>query len=112
MKAIEAVNGILRKELIEGKIEKLPMDEFQRIAEVEPTAFTRLNLAFNPDSLSSPVCLIHDFTTGVKSTTLSLEVLCLGKTLGSMIESSLSFRLFKLVRCFDIAKCYTQITLN
>ena len=108
---IEAVNEIFKKELNVGTVEVLTVDEFKRRAENEPTAFTRLNLAFNPDSLSTPVRLFHDFTTAVSSTTLSLEVLTLDNALGSMIEASLSFRLFELIQCWDIAKCYTQITL-
>ena len=62
-KSIEAVNDILRKELNEGKIEKIPFDEFIETSKTKPTAFTRLNLAFNEDSLSSPIRLIHDYTT-------------------------------------------------
>ena len=69
-----ALNEILRKELNEGKIKVLEMDEFKRMSMNEPTAFTRLNLAFNPDSLSTSERLIHNFTVGVRCTTLSMEV--------------------------------------
>ena len=108
--AIEAVDEIFKKELNEGKVEVLTVEEFRRKAKKEPTAFTRLNLTFNPDLLSTPVRLIHDFTTAVGSTTLSLEVLILDNALDSIVEASLSFRLFELIQCWDIAKCYTQIT--
>ena len=97
---------------VDGKIEMLTKKKFGVISSQKPTAFTRLNIIFNPDSLSTPERLIHDFTSKVGSTTLSLEVLTLDKTLGNMGEAALSFRLFKYIRTFDIAKCYTQIHLT
>ena len=99
------------RELIEGKIRLLTKESFDDISLVKPTAFTRLNIVFNPDSLSTPQRLIYNFTSKVGSSTLSLEVLTLDKTLGNMSEAALSFRLFKYIRTFDIAKCYTQIVL-
>ena len=109
--AIEEVNETLKKELNEGKVEIMSLQEFKKRAEKEATAFTRLNIAYNLESLSTRVRLIHNFTTAVGSTTLSLEVLTLDPALGSMMEAAFSFRLYELIQCWDIAKCYTQITL-
>ena len=90
----------------------LTKKKFDIICTQKPTAFTQLDIVFNPDSNSTPERLIHDFTSKVGSTTLSLEVLTLDKTLGNMGEAALSFRLFKYIRTFDIEKCYTQIHLT
>ena len=67
------------------------MEEFKRKAAVEPTAFTRLNIAYNLNSASTKVRLIYNFTQAVGSTTLSLDVLMIDNALGSMIEAAFSF---------------------
>ena len=55
---------------------------------MEPTAFTRLNIAYNIYSASTEERLIHDFTQAMGSTTLSLEVLVIDNPLGNMIEAA------------------------
>ena len=89
----------------------LSLEEFREKSKEHPTAFGRMNIAFNPDSSSTKVRLIHDFTAQVKGTTLSLEILILDNTLGNMSEAALSFRLFYYIRAYDIKTFYTQFTL-
>ena len=106
------INSVLNQELIERKIRLLTKESFDVISLEKPTAFTWLNIVFNPDSLSTPQRLIHDFTSKIGSSMLSLEVLTLDKTLGNMSEAALSFLLLKYIRTFDIATCYTQIVFT
>ena len=112
LEAIKKIDSVLNRERVDGKIELLTKKKFDVISSQKPMAFTPLNILFNPDSLSTPERLIQDFTSKIGSTTLSLGVLTLDKTLGNMGEAALSFRLFKYIRTFDIAKCFTQIHLT
>ena len=112
MWAIKKINETIKIEINEGKVKRIDLHDFKKIAEVRPTNFGRINLAFNPDSTSTKVRLIHDFTAAVLGTTLSLEILTLDNTLGNMAEAALSFRLHYFVRSYDIRSCYTQFSLE
>ena len=50
-----------KKKLTEGKIKIMSMNEFKKKSEVDPTGFGCLNIAYNPDSSSTKVSLIHGF---------------------------------------------------
>ena len=99
-------------ELLEGKVSKLTLLEFQELSKNNLTGFTRLNLAFNPSSNSTKARLIHDFTCNIKQTTLSLELLTSEQCIGSLAEAQISFRMFHHIKCLDIARCYSQIELT
>ena len=86
--------------------------QFEELSKTEPTAFTRLNLAFNPSSNSTKSRLIHDYTNKVNQTTLSLELLTSEKCIGSLAEAHISFRMHYWVKCLKIARCYSQIELG
>ena len=75
LEQVKAVQNVWKDELLEGKVSKLTFHEFQEISKTNLTAFTRLNLAFNPASNSTKSRLIHDFTSKIQQTTLSLELL-------------------------------------
>ena len=88
------------------------MEEFKMKAAASPTAFTSLNISYNLDSASTKVRLIHDFTQQVGAISLSLEVLVLDNTLGSIVEAAFSFRIRYFIKAFNIKSCYTNYTLE
>ena len=85
-------------ELLEGKVSKLTLLEFQELSKNNLTGFTRLNLAFHPSSNSTKARLIHDFTCNIKQTTLSLEFLTSEQCIGSLAEAQISFRMFHYIK--------------
>ena len=96
---VKAVQNIWKDELLEGKVQKITYGQFEEISRSEPTAFTRLNLVFNPSSTSTKSRLIHDYTSKVNQTTLSLELLTSEKCIGSLAEAHISFRMHYWVKC-------------
>ena len=94
--------GIFKCPTNKEKVMRVDLHVFRKIAEVRPTNFGWMNLAFNPDSTSTKVRLIHNFTSAVLGTALSLEILTLYNNLGNMSEAALSFRLHYFVRSYDI----------
>ena len=83
--AVEEINKTIKKELNKGNVELMKFLEIKKKTEAEPSDFTRLNIAYKLDSLSTMVRLIQDVTTLIGSTTLSLEVLTLDNTIVSMV---------------------------
>ena len=81
---IMKISKVWEDDILEGKVKLLPLDKFRSIAQVRPTGFTKINLVMNPDSLTTPTCLIHDYTAKVNNTTLSLELVTLEKSIGNL----------------------------
>ena len=52
--AVIKINMIFNKEFVDGKIQLLPKKQFDALPLEKPTAFMRLNIAFNEDSPSTP----------------------------------------------------------
>ena len=112
MWAIRKIDETIMVDINEGKVRRIELDDFNKTARVRPTNFGRINIAFNLDSTTTKVRLIHDFTAAVMGTTLSLEILTLDNTLGNMAEAALSFRMHYYVSSYNIRSCYTQFCLE
>ena len=110
--SIERAHETFQEELGEGKIRIIPPTELYEAMKVRNVNFSHNNLVFNPDSSSTKVRLIHDYTREVKKTTLSLEILSAENGLGSLAEAAFSLRLHPYVRSLDISKCYTNVRVT
>ena len=59
LEGVLKVQGIWNDKIIEGKVRKMYFSEFEAINKIKHCAFTKLNLAANPGSQSTPWHLIH-----------------------------------------------------
>ena len=94
-----------------GAFKVLNEDEIMELGEL-PHLFTQYNWVFNPNSESTPFCLITN-TSAIKSgTTISVEQMSPQKILNPMINSLVRFSLYSVPLCADVASAYHGLLVD